>query len=965
MNQLTANDAESVGVTSGASFQFSTKAVALFMLMLACIALACHFINADSAATAALKVITATLGIGLVPGVLVTLLWQPRPNMSLLEVSAFGIAVSFGLAHLLAIIAISAHVSPVVSLSILGIASMLITVCVMRRPAGRIEVTLDEVIVLVLLVILGWSLYLVGAPVDSSEDQIHAGIALRLSQLANPGLDNVYLVPRLVYTYPFPGTHYFMGLISRFGDIDTFFVYHKLRFFWGTTAVLMLFVMARAAFGSRAVACATAVVAVVLVASGNFAMGFPSGWGQLVPYSHASDIAMTVLLPSLLAVAFWYIQAESKREQAFFLTATGLLVVMLTMVHIREIVQFAVYVSSFAIVTLVFRVFRPYLRRACVLLALTLVVATIYASWQSRMVPLVDNIVSGKRAELLSIAETNSFATLLFAPAPIVLGDFLQKSDQIFRDLLPFFLFAGPTTILLFRSRPLVWLIAASTVAYLLLMSVPLFATPYIYLTYFEILHWPVRNVIFFVYLCAGVPLYALLVGLMRFDPTRLSPLVVGIGTGSLALLMTLTINRSHQGFFMPLIAAYTLTFLLVARASGSRMAKSRLIGTVLLGVITLVLVWPDHPAMQRSEQVTVRWTSGLPDARRAALERELSLGTPEPKPDRTEEVNAWNYRLSDLSIENVRRIVGHPEVVDTHFIDRSTFEVESQPPPGDNHPMGLQYVRWMQYPGLPLLLLAAFSAWLLAVLVPMVLASRRGTDAVASLGMAIHAPFYRRALPFALLIIPFALWSARPALSPIVAAGLAPGGRFETPAALVTKQPCVTSSPMQARFTEHLFPQDQVILPERTFCPPDLGLLDWIRREVPAEAVFAIDRWNPYPPSTFVPQQIVVFPTLEAAFVTEDRLFREYYEFFYERMRQYRAQPFFNTVETPAERSAFVDALGVTHILIGPAHYDTLRPVLDRLADQYILRYSQARWAVYEVAAHKRDNGRVARNRR
>jgi hypothetical protein len=165
----------------------------------------------------------------------------------------------------------------------------------------------------------------------------------------------------------------------------------------------------------------------------------------------------------------------------------------------------------------------------------------------------------------------------------------------------------------------------------------------------------------------------------------------------------------------------------------------------------------------------------------------------------------------------------------------------------------------------------------------------------------------------------------------------------------------------MQARFTEHLFPEDQVILPERTVCPPDLGVLDWIRREVPAEGVFAIDRWNPYPPSMFVPQQVVVFPTLEAAFVTEDRLFREYYEFFYERMRQYRAQPFFNTVETPAERLAFVNALGVTHILIGPAHYDTLRPVLDRLADQYTLRYSQARWAVYEVATHKRDNGRVA----
>jgi hypothetical protein len=66
--------------------------------------------------------------------------------------------------------------------------------------------------------------------------------------------------------------------------------------------------------------------------------------------------------------------------------------------------------------------------------------------------------------------------------------------------------------------------------------------------------------------------------------------------------------------------------------------------------------------------------------------------------------------------------------------------------------------------------------------------------------------------------------------------------------------------------------------------------------------------------------------------------------------MSGHRVQPFFNAVETPEERAEFVRALGVTHVLVSPVHYDELRPVLDRLPDRYALRYDHARWAVYEA---------------
>ncbi len=73
----------------------------------------------------------------------------------------------------------------------------------------------------------------------------------------------------------------------------------------------------------------------------------------------------------------------------------------------------------------------------------------------------------------------------------------------------------------------------------------------------------------------------------------------------------------------------------------------------------------------------------------------------------------------------------------------------------------------------------------------------------------------------------------------------------------------------------------------------------------------------------------------------------------FDDRMRRYRLQPFFNSAESDGERAEFVRRLGVTHVLISPVHYDELRPVLDRRPDQYMRRYDNARWAVYEVIAN------------
>lgn len=936
----------------GVSLSVSARAAAICALVVLTAALACRLLDAEQASTAALKVLSATLAVGIVPGALATLLWRPRPQLTALEVIGFGIAVSFGLVQLLTVLAISVHVSAAVIATMLLVASALMAARVIQRPSCTILVTVDELTVLFLVVALGVVLYMLGSPVSSSEDQIHGAIVRRLSQVAAPRLDNVYFTPGIVYTYPFPGIHYAMALVARLAEIDALFVYHKLRFFWGPAALAMLYLAARAVFGASAIACAVTVTAVALVCSGVFAMvpGFSWGWSQLAPYSHASDVAMTVLLPALLVVAFGYLRAASTRERMFFLTATAMLSMMLTAVHIREAVQFIVYIGCFLIVTIAFRPLRPYIRRTVVLLALAVVIATIYAGWVAEVGPLYSDVLDQRRTDLMSAAAASSLPALMFAPASAVIGDYLPEFQHIWNGLTPFFLFAGPAVIVLFWRQPLVWFIASSVTVYLALMSVPFLAIPYIYLTYYEILYTPVRNVMFFVYLLAGALLYATVVALTCIDRTRLSSLAAGTVGGALALISTVSLNRSHEGFFVPLIAAYGLTFLFSWDGPLARKLTPRTVVTGLVSLAALVMLWPDHPPVPRSEQVTIRWSSGLTDARRTVLEQQVSLGQGEPKPDRTDEVNVWNYRLADLSVDNVRAIVTHPDVIDTHFIDRSTFTVESQPPPGDQ-PLGVRYVRWVQYPGMLLLLGTAVSVWLLGLIVPAALASSQYGRAVASFEAAIGEPFYRRALPYALLIVPFALWSARPTLSPLPFIAEQPAS-VATPKAMVAQLPCVTTPPMPVPLTEELFPGNAVMLPARTTCPPDYPVIEWVRMHVPVEAVFAIDLWNPYLPSLFTPQQVVVLPLIETALVDLKQVFsnKNYSGFFDDRMRQYRVQPFFNSVETPAERAAFIEALGVTHVLVDPGYYDELRPVLDALPQRFTLQYASAKWAVYEV---------------
>lgn len=99
---------------------------------------------------------------------------------------------------------------------------------------------------------------------------------------------------------------------------------------------------------------------------------------------------------------------------------------------------------------------------------------------------------------------------------------------------------------------------------------------------------------------------------------------------------------------------------------------RTRLIGGVALVVLSGAL-YAAHSLMgdQRPAYVHVRWAPSVDPATREQIERAHSLTRPEPIPPRT-----WAYYLTDVSTENIRRLVGNPAVEDTDSIDRSAFQI-------------------------------------------------------------------------------------------------------------------------------------------------------------------------------------------------------------------------------------------------------------------------------------------------
>jgi hypothetical protein len=366
-------------------------------------------------------------------------------------------------------------------------------------PVGREEFLLGGMILL-----LSVLLYVRGSPVLSGEDRIHAGVIRRLGSLARPAVDNFYLAPGVIYTYPFPGAHVLVAMISRLADLDALYVYRKLRFFWGAAALLLVYAAARVVLRRRDLAFVSGAAACALVAVGAFSEVPKYLWAQLAPYSHVSDVAMGVYLPALLLVLCHFIASPGRRDAVFFGCGTLALIVTLTMVHIREMVQAVVYLAAFCAAVVLLRLDGRLLARAAGLLVVSVGVVGGYAALHRHLVEPTGLAAPADR--LGQLVAGMSFWDWFASP---LRDSFFSQGFGL--------LFSGPNAILLLlaplalaglRTGALTVFFASSLAAYTLIIRFPALTIPYLQFTYGEMFFAPVRNVIFFLYVLAGPVLY-------------------------------------------------------------------------------------------------------------------------------------------------------------------------------------------------------------------------------------------------------------------------------------------------------------------------------------------------------------------------------------------------------------------------------------------------------------------------
>lgn len=542
----------------------SARTATVTLAVIAASAVVMAVVPAQSAIIWAARLFLSSAFVMFIPGALALLAWDPRRSFDALEFTGKAVAMSFGLDQLLTIAALLVHWSPLVSLIALG---TLVLICAFRSVSRRdvvIHAGIHHAVIVAGLVLLACYLWAAGSPFDSLEDHIHVAIIERLAHLTRPSIHNIYYAPGIVYTYPFPGTHYVVALIGRLGDIPSLFLYSKMRAVWGMLAPLLLYGCVVVLFDSVAAAIAATLTAICLVANGSFAAVPDMYWGQMAPFSHASDVAMGVLLPALLLLTFEALASVDRREYWFSVAAALPMALMLAIAHTREIVQFVVYVTSFAVALLLARGSRRLLQRTVVILCATVAVVVVYRLWNVWAVPIVDSLVAANRQHLRSLFRAATWPELFGRPLPL-LDNYMPAFQPMFYGWNPVVLLASPFILFAVRGRKLTWLLAASIACYALIIRYPAFGIPYTYLTYFEILYTPVRNVIFFVHVLAGIGLFVLASMFSRFRYGVLVPLAAATG-----LLIALAVRRVGTAatqnidlLFVPMLIGYAL--LLVA----------------------------------------------------------------------------------------------------------------------------------------------------------------------------------------------------------------------------------------------------------------------------------------------------------------------------------------------------------------------------------------------------------------
>ncbi len=558
------NQPENVDVNSRSPLAGRLVAVCFICITLGVIF---HFIPSNWAIWSAVKLVSASLTILIVPGVLLLLIVKLNTPLSILEIGGLGAALSVGILTLLTIICMLTHTSFLYAVSSLVVSSFALVSIAFTQNAkvGLTTVTASrpEWLLLVGVTVIGLLLFLTGSPLFSAEDQIHIAVVRRLAILQDPSIYNIYLTPNFVYTYPFPVTHVIFALTSILSGLDVLFVYHKMRFLWAILAIVCVYLATKRIFNNSILACVSGWTCIVFAAFRVFGEASTLMWQQMAPFSHASDVAMGVLLPLLLVSTFYYLGSDGKRDTRIFLLIAILMALALTVAKIREIVQFIVYSGSFITIIFLQKKHRHLVTKMAILGGATLAIVGFYAVWHRFTVASVATIVETNKADILNI--WNNMSMFDYVAKPFNDGRFVNHFDLFYYDLNALALLGSPLVFLAFLRNRLVLLLWASLFAYLLIVRIPILAIHYLLFTYFDMLSSPVRNVIFFIYILISVMIYMTASVFSKLKPFALVIIsLIGLAyiLSELAEWMRGILMVQPDWLFIPLLIA--LPFVLV-----------------------------------------------------------------------------------------------------------------------------------------------------------------------------------------------------------------------------------------------------------------------------------------------------------------------------------------------------------------------------------------------------------------
>jgi hypothetical protein len=345
-----------------------------------------------------------------------------------------------------------------------------------------------------------------------------------------------------------------------------------------------------------------------------------------------------------------------------------------------------------------------------------------------------------------------------------------------------------------------------------------------------------------------------------------------------------------------------------------------RSIGLVAAGTLTalaVALVGTWHLSSVFAQTIHVRWHDEVDGARRATLERRFALANGVQLEDDPSGLT-WAYDLLDPSTSNIETMIEAGEVADTHEIDRAAARVLPTAPASDA-------LRWAGQ-RLPLVGSAEERRRMVLVLAALAFAAlswgaRRTTPARPS-----REGRGRWRVAFVCGLAVLVACGSQPQAGPLLA-----GRTAGDPATAMSGFPCTERD-------------------GRISCPLPAHLVRWLDETLAPDAVFAANTLNEYPPSLFLPQQFVGLGGMDSTFLNADALMASYMRRYRRSEAEHGGQPFFNDRESPEERRAFVDELGVTHVLIDPAFYETLPRILDGQSADFAKLDDRESWAVYRA---------------